>query len=304
MKIITVDENTSLNNTVVVLGNFDGFHKGHMLLVNKAFSKKSDKIDNHTLFFTFIPHTSTISSGKKPDNLIFSEKEKRSLVKKFGFDYYCIFPFTKKNILITPEKFAADILVKKLGANVVIVGDDYRFGHKHVGDANMLKELGVKNGFSVIVIPRYKENGIIFSSTILRQCITNLDFEQFANMTGRNYFITGEVVHGKALGRKIGYPTTNIIIDEEKLRLKKGVYATYAFVHGKKYESISFIGESLYDASRLQLETFIFDFDEMIYGENIRVEFIKFVREEIMIDSIDHLVRLIEDDIDKSRKYF
>ncbi len=298
MDIISLNDDKKINNTIVILGNFDGIHRGHQSLIDKANElKATSESALKVVFFTFYPYPLEIITGKKVENLIISRDEKIYLAESLGLDIYFECDFDKDTLRLSPDEFIDNILIDKLGVKHIVVGDDFRFGYKRSGDVDYLSKRADKCGYKVHKMDRIRSKGDIISSTLLRKCIEDLDFKRFRELAGRDYFILGEVLHGKAIGRTLGYPTCNQRIDDSKLPLKKGVYASRTQVAGKLYDSISFVGNSLGNKARGQFETFIFDFDEMIYGEQIRVDIVAFVREQIKMNSLDELKETIENDI-------
>ncbi len=301
MQIIKLNEDKKLNNSVVVLGNFDGIHKGHQELIKKAREIK-DKKGGNIVFFTFYPHPLEIITGKKSSQLIFSRAEKIATAEELGVDIYFEYSFNDFSSKISADEFIKDILVGKLGAKAIVIGEDFRFAYKREGSARLLSSLKNDYGYEVYAMKKLEKDGEIISSTLLRECIFKLDFARFRDLAGRNYFILGEVLHGKAIGRTLGYPTANLKIDERKLELKKGVYATRTIIGDRAYDSISFVGNSLGDKARGQFETYIFDFADDIYGDIIKVEILAFIRGQKEVKSLEHLKEMIEDDIKKVKE--
>ncbi len=301
MYLSNLEDKTKLKNSILILGNFDGLHKGHKKLLEKAREIKKEKGGNIVLF-TFFPHPLEFIKGEKVKNLIFDRREKIYIARKNDLDVYFEYSSTEHNLHMDAQDFVKEIIADKLSAKAVVVGEDFHFAHNRSGNVEVLEKLSEKYGYELEVIKQLEIDGEIVSSTLLRKCILANDFDKFKKLCGRNYFIMGEVVHGKAIGRTLGYPTANISVDERKLPLTKGVYASRTWVGDEVFDSISFVGNSLGDKSRVQFETFIFDFNEMIYGEVIKVEIVNFIRGQKQIHSTKELKEIIRDDIDKAKK--
>ncbi len=301
MRIVKLKDDIQINNSIVVLGNFDGLHRGHLSLVEKARELREEQGGN-IVFFTFYPHPLEIITGKMSEDLVFSRDEKIFIAESMGFDVYFECSFDEETARTSPVDFVKNILVGKLGAKAIVVGEDFRFAYKRMGNVDLLKSLKDEYGYSVYPLKKMEIDGEIVSSTLLRDCLRNLDFDKFRKLAGRDYFILGEVLHGKAIGRTLGYPTANQRIDDRKLALKKGVYATRTHIGDRVYDSISFVGNSLGNKARGQFETFIFDFSDDIYGEIIRVDLLDFIRASKKVNSLDHLKEMIDNDIKEVKR--
>jgi len=206
---------------------------------------------------------------------------------------------------IDDKALLADLLdgiretAKKLGVKSVYVGNDFRFGKDRCGNAELLKQLGIKYGFEVHALDKYKEYDDIVSSSRIRHELGN-DFEKANKMLGKNYFVYGEVVHGKHLGNTIGFPTINQVIDEEKIVPAFGVYASVVEVDGIEYAAISNLGikPTIAGVNQLGLETFLFDYSGDLYGKWLKTSLISFVRPEMKFESIDQLKQQIAKDVE------
>lgn len=297
MKVITNTDQFELPECIVVFGNFDGVHKGHQMLINEALYKKT-MFGYETAFFTFDPQPISVITGKAPTDIVFTPNEKQTVVKNMGIDHYIEFPFTMDVAKTPPEVFVEEVIANKLHAKIVIVGEDYRFGNKREGDVALLETLGKTYGFEVVAFPKLCGGDRIYSSTWLREALKSGDMISFSNISGRPYRVQGIVEHGRALGRTIGFPTANVAIAPYKLLPPNGVYASHTTVKDKLYKSITNVGvKPGTTTNEMIVETFILDFDEMIYGEEIMIELLEFIRPEVKLDSMAHLKKLIEKDM-------
>lgn len=289
-------EEWKLSDTVIILGNFDGIHKGHQLLIEKALAYAGQH-NLKTAVLTFLPHPSKLF-GVKGFRLIYTEAEKELLFEKAGLDYYIIFPFNEESRSMSPEDFMESILRDKLGIRAVVVGSDYRFGKKAAGDVNLLRSTLEPLGIGVIVLDKLQNAEQDISSTRLRNVINEGELNRFEELTGRRFHIMGEVVHGEKLGRQIGFPTANLIPDEDKLLPPNGVYYVKVTWNNQVLYGLSNVGISpSLEGRPYSVETYIFDFEEEIYGQIIEVEFLEFMRPEMHFDSIEKLRLQIEQDV-------
>ncbi len=294
MKYISDLTNVQLNNTAVALGKFDGMHNGHMLLINKLKElKKNGEI-------------SVICSFDMGKPGILTNNEKKYLAKKNEADVFINYKFTKEFAMMSPEDFIKDILVTKLGASTVVVGDDFRFGHNREGDVSTLMYYAEKYGYKLFAFDKYKMLGEDVSSTRIRESLLRSDVKTANLLLGYNYFIFGEVCHGRHLGSTIGFPTVNLKPDDTKLLLPDGVYATRVIYKGCEYPSITNIGNNptVAEDNQKTIETHIIDFDMDLYGEQILVEFIDFIRSEKKFNSIQHLTEQLCEDIIVAKQLF
>jgi len=304
MHMIINTKEFELPESIVVFGNFDGVHKGHQMLINEALYKGT-QTGYKTAFFTFEPHPLSVVTGKEPKDIIFTTDEKKTVVKAMGIDYYIEYPFTMDVARMAPEAFVEEVIFNQLHAKYVIVGEDYRFGSKRAGDVDLLKALGSTYGYEIIAFPKLCKGERCYSSTWLRESIREGNLEEFDGLSGRPFRVTGVVEHGRALGRTIGYPTANVPTPKYKILPPNGVYASFTTVKGQRYRSITNVGKKPASTTgEMVVETYILEFDEMIYGQEICIEIVHHIRDEVKLDSMDHLKDLIDSDMGKLRTYF
>ena len=281
--------------TSAAIGNFDGVHLGHKDIINllkKVSSKKSSK----SCIITFEPHPQKVLS-KKDVELILPFDEKIRLLGNLGVDVTVCLKFTIKLSKLSAEEFVKEILVKTLRIKDIVVGPDFMFGNKRSGNAELLGKLGKIYDYDTKVLKPKVIDGEIISSSLIRNYISKGDIERVNKLLGHRYFINGVVIEGEKRGRQIGFPTTNITSTWELLP-KLGVYATYALVENKSYQSITNVGyRPTFGENKLLIETHIFDFSKNVYGSNIGIEFVKRLRDEKKFDSVDSLVSQIKLDI-------
>ena len=304
MKHITDTNIVQQQPTAVTIGNFDGLHMGHRALIEltKQFAKEENL---KSVVLTFSPHPMFVF-GKKPDfALVMSPSEKEYMMKKMGIDIYIEYPFDKEFASMSPEAFACDLIFDQLNCKVLIVGENYKFGKNQAGDYNLLKVLGEQRGVKVIYVPSVLFEGDRVSSTRIRQCLKQKDLEMANRMLTIPYFILGEVTQGKKLGRTIGFPTINIKAHYKKLFPPDGVYATKTLHKGNMYYGVTNIGKNpTVDGTDRVVETYLFDFHKMVYGDMIQTYFFEFIRSEQKFSSVEDLRQQMEKDADSARDYF
>lgn len=285
----------------LVLGNFDGFHKGHMTLLDKA-REVAKVAEVSSAVFSFEPHPSFVLRHKDPVDLINTQREKEMVFEQLGMDYYFEFPFTMELAGLSPEAFIKDLLLGQVIPHTIIVGEDYRFGKKRVGDVDTLRELGKQYGFDVIVMPKMLAEDKEISSTWIRKLIASGDIAKANKLIGRPFFVSGIVKHGAKIGRTIGFPTANVIPEKEKLLPPYGVYKSKVKLGDRYLLGMTYIGDRpTIDIEGTTVETNIFDFDEDIYDREIQVDLLEYIRGDIKFDSLEALKDQIALDSKKVR---
>lgn len=305
MKVITYlkDAYELLSQSVVALGNFDGVHKGHQSIISKAVELASEN-NLISVVFTFQNHPLNFISGNTIVKNIENFDDKVIEIEKLGVDYLVALPFDKAVQKMSPGRFAKHILLQGLKCKIAVCGFNYSFGEYGSGKAEDLLALGKELGYETHIMPEYDIDGMLVSSTSLREFIEIGDFEKFYLFTGRPFFIKGSVIYGENLGNKLGFPTANINLIKDNILPPKGVYITNIYVNNACYRSVTNLGNKpTVGTFGLNLETHIIDFNQNIYGEIIKVEFIKKIRDEVTFDTIDELKLQISRDIEIARKY-
>lgn len=304
MKVFnSLDEIKDIDETVVALGNFDGVHKGHQQIIERTV-KSAQAAGLRSAVFTFSNHTSTLLENVPPVKNILYAEEKAKIIESMGVDYMFNIPFTKEILMMSPEAFIDEILIKKFRIREAYCGFNYSFGYKASGTPEVLMHEGLEKGFGIHVQEPYKIDDVVVSSTYIRGLIEEGDMEKCARFMGRLYEIGGEVVVGNKLGRTIGFPTSNIMIDESMVSPPNGVYITYCTYNGIKYPSVTNVGvKPTIGKYHKNVETHIFNFDKELYGKNIYVEFVKCTRPERKFDSVEELSRQIEQDCIMAKAY-
>lgn len=299
----SLDEIKNIDETVVALGNFDGVHEGHRRIISRTV-KSAEEAGLKSAVFTFSNHTSTLLENVPSVKSILYAEEKAEIIESMGIDYLFNIPFTHEILKMQPETFIEKILVEKFRIREAYCGFNFTFGYKASGTPEVLMHEGLKHGFGIHVQEPYMIDGVVVSSTYIRKLIEDGEMEKCAKFMGRMYAIGGEVVVGNKLGRTIGFPTSNIMIDEEMATPPNGVYITYCIYNGVKYPSVTNVGvKPTIGSYKKNVETHIFNFDKELYGKNIRVEFVKRTRPEKKFESVEELSKQIKSDCIAAKAY-
>ncbi|WP_282015283.1 bifunctional riboflavin kinase/FAD synthetase [Marinifilum flexuosum] len=293
MKIYTDLKDFSALNPVVTIGTFDGVHLGHRKVIRRL-QELAHKVNGETVIFTFYPHPRLVLSEENNGlRLINTLEEKKVLLEAAGIDHLVIYPFTKEFSKLSYVEFVEQILVKQLGMKYLVVGYDHRFGHNREGKYEDLKIFADQLNFKIERQDVLNMDAINVSSTKIRKAIGEGDINTANKYLGYRFFIKGDVVDGKKLGSKIGFPTANIDPQESyKLVPKDGVYAVKVDVDDKRYLGMLNIGVRPTVNNQLDnrsIEVHILDFDQDIYYKNITIHFYKRIRNEQFFASIDEL---------------
>ncbi len=288
--------------TVVTIGTFDGVHIGHQAIISRL-KEAAGQLNAESVILTFYPHPRMILHPEDHGlSLLTTPEEKAEKLQESGINHLMVYPFNEDFSRISAYDYVRNLLVNGLNAKKVIVGYDHRFGRNREGDFSTLSEWAEMLGFEAQEIPAKEIDAVNISSTKIRQCLQQGDVSTANSYLGYNYSLKGTVIHGAAMGRRIGFPTANIHVDYPfKLIPANGVYAIEAKVHGRKYHGVMNIGvrPTVDQSLQRQLEAHLFDFDNLIYDEKIEVKFLFKVRDEKKFGSIDELKDQIFVDIQK-----
>ena len=291
-------ETVPYDGSVVALGNFDGLHVAHMTIIRNGIEYAS----NHGLksgVLLFDVNTKDLTQGGV--ELITPIEAKLELLGRENPDFVFMRRFNQEFMQKSPDEFAR-YLTDVLHVKAVCCGYDYRFGYKASGDVGLLKELGEKYGFEVLVTDVIKLDDTIVSSTYIRSLILDGDMEKAELFLGRRFCVEGIVVKGLQNGTKMGFPTANVAYDKHMALPKEGVYAGITYVRGKRLKCVINVGKNpTFGAHKVTIESHILDFNENIYGEYIRVSFAKRLRGDIKFSSVDELVAQIQKDTETVR---
>ncbi|MBL7936190.1 MAG: bifunctional riboflavin kinase/FAD synthetase [Bacteroidia bacterium] len=294
-----ISELSELTNSIVTIGTFDGVHLGHQKIIKHLVELKNKK-GGEIVLFTFDPHPRKILFTEQKDlKLITTTEEKCEILKQFGVDHVLVFPFTKEFSQMQAQDYISEVIAKGLKTKTLVIGYDHRFGSNREGSIDTLKEFAPIYHFDVEEIPAQEINQLNVSSTRIRKAIEEGDIKTANDFLGYPFFITGVVVKGKQLGRTIGYPTANIFIENpDKLIPKIGVYAVNVVINAITYKGMLNIGinPTTDTDNAIKIEVNIFEFDKDIYGETIRLEFVKRIRNEEKFANLEELKQALAND--------
>jgi len=274
--------------SILTLGTFDGIHQGHKKIISKL-TTESKKNNLRSIILTFFPHPRNVVSSEKV-KLISTIDEKIEIFSKLEIDELIIQDFNKSFSNISAEEFIK-LLVDNLNLKKIIVGYNHRFGKNRLADINVLRDFSLKYDFEVVEIKAFEVEKIKISSTNIRNAINEGNIDVCNNYLGYSFNINGIVVKGKSIGKSIGFPTANINLAEEyKIIPKNGVYLVLCFFERTKHHGMMNIGfNPTFGSNKKTIEVNIFDFNKDLYGKNIKIEFLKFIRDEIKFDNVKML---------------
>ena len=288
---------------VVTIGNFDGVHHGHQMLLAHL-NAKSDELGAPSLLMTFEPQPREFFLGETVPARLTRFREKISLLQQTGVDRVLCVPFNERTASTPAAYVVKDLLADLLGAKYVVVGDDFRFGRGQEGDYAMLKQAGDQYGYGVSHIGTLTFEHERVASTRIREVLAEGNFALAEKLLGRKYFMMGRVVYGREIGRTIGVRTANIRLQRYRAALD-GVFAVTVTGLDHEYHGIANVGvRPTFDGKEPLLEVHIFDFDDDIYGELLTVTFHRKVRDEFKFESLDALKAQIEKDIVQTKGWF
>ena len=299
MKIIrSIAAFNSSEKTIVTIGTFDGIHIGHQKIL-KDLIRTAKKENKKSVLLTFFPHPRMVLQKDVSIRLINTIEEKSSLLEKMGLDYLIIHPFSQEFSRLSALDFVRNILANQLNTSRLIIGYDHHFGKNREGNIHQLKEYSLLYDFKVEEIPAQDIDDVSVSSTKIRTALKDGNLKTANNYLGYHYMLNGTVVSGKKLGGTIGFPTANLEIKEPyKLVPKTGVYIIKTHINTVLYTGIMNIGFNPTVLGKHQtIEAHLFDFNEDLYGKEITIEFIYFLREEHKFESVKELV--VQLNIDK-----
>jgi riboflavin kinase/FMN adenylyltransferase len=299
MKLVyDLSQMPALRGTVVTDGMFDGMHLGHQRIL-KQVVEEAKLLGLPSVLVTYWPHPRHILSDKSDKlKLLTTLEEKAELVEKQGIDYMLVVSFTKLFSQLSHQEFVSRILAETLNTRRIIIGYDHRFGQNRMGDIVYLRQAAAIYGFDIQEIGKQEVEEIAISSTKIRQALQAHQVGFAAQLLGRNYALHGRVIMGDQRGRTIGFPTANLELDEpDKLIPADGVYASKTYVNGKAYSSMTNIGfRPTVDGKEHSIETHLLDFDENLYGQNLKIEFVKSIRMEQKFTDLDALKNQLAQD--------
>ncbi|GIF18498.1 riboflavin kinase/FMN adenylyltransferase [Actinoplanes tereljensis] len=291
--------------SVVTIGVFDGVHRGHQAIIGHAVKRARD-LGLQSVVMTFDPHPAEVVRPGSHPAVLTEPVRKAELIEQLGVDALCVVPFTPSFSHLTAEQFVHDVLVEALHAAVVVVGDNFRFGHKAAGDVQVLERLGRSFGFTVEDAPLVSADGLVFSSTYIRSCVDAGDVRAAAAALGRPHRLAGVVVRGDQRGREIGFPTANLMTHRYAAVPADGVYAAWLIRGGEHAgrhpASVSIGTNPTFSGRERRVEAYVLDFAGDLYGERVSLDFVAHLREQRVYEGIEPLVAQIREDVEQTRE--
>jgi len=300
----SISQLTHLHGSIfLAIGVFDGVHLGHQAVISTSTSH-ARSADGTPVVITFDPHPLKVLRPRNAPHLLTATQHKIALIRDLGVEHLLVINFDKKFAATPPENFIEQLVIHSRPLREICVGHEWSFGKDRRGNLDLLKKLGAQFDFDVVGIPPVKVNGAVVSSTAIRQAVEKGDFAKAAAMLGRDYTILGTVKAGDKLGKKLGYPTANLSAHSEQFP-PNGVYLVEARIQGVFYHGVVNLGYRptiSSGKSERVLEIYLLDFDRDIYGENVEVRFVRYLRPERKFDSLEALVGQIELDVRQARE--
>jgi len=287
----------------LAIGVFDGVHRGHQAVISTS-ARHAHAADGTPVVVTFDPHPAKVLRPNDAPHLLTARQHKIDLIRTLGVAHLLILEFTEKFAATPPEEFVRQLMAHSKPLREICVGHEWSFGRNRAGNLTLLKSLGAELGFNVVGIPPIMGDGHVISSTAIRNAVKAGKFDEAAAMLGRPYSILGTVIDGDKLGKKLGFPTANLSAHSEQFP-PDGVYFAEAWIEGVLYHGLVNLGIrptiAKGEPQRI-LEIHILDFHEEIYGKDIEVRFLQYLRPEKKFPNVDALIHQIEQDVQQARK--
>ena len=289
--------------TAVTIGNFDGVHVGHQKILLGVI-ERARSMDAMSAVLTFYPHPARVLRPEVAPGLLETLPQRLAEFEALGMDAALVLKFDQELAKASAEEFAQKFLVETLRTRAVLVGANFRFGHKQAGDVKLLEELGRKDGFDVEIVEPVLVDGVLVSSSAIRQAVREGRVEEAQRMLGRPFALAGEIRAGSGLGRRLVVPTLNLATEQETLP-KNGVYATAVVLGGKSYQAVTNVGmRPTFDGQKLAIESHLFDFSETVTSAVMTVKFLTRLRDEQKFAGPEALREQILKDIERAKELF
>jgi riboflavin kinase / FMN adenylyltransferase len=295
-----------LNNAVATIGTFDGVHYGHQKII-KRLCELAKSTGGESVILTFFPHPRLIIDPENQDlKMINTINEKAKILDSLGVDHLIITPFTRDFSNLTPAEYIQNILVDTIGIKHLIVGYDHRFGKDRKGGLQDLEAFSKNFNYKIEQIPEQDINDVAVSSTKIRTALLDGDVALAANYLGYNFSLHGRVIKGDKIGRTIGFPTANIFIEETyKLIPSDGIYAVTVELNNQVFKGMAYIGQRpTINGMTRNIEVNIFDFNQEIYGQDITMTFLEFLRHDVKFTGLEALKEQLQKDKEATLDYF
>lgn len=295
-----------LNNAVATIGTFDGVHYGHQKII-KRLCELAKATGGESVILTFFPHPRLIIDPENQDlKMINTINEKAKMLESLGVDHLIITPFTRDFSNLTPAEYIQNILVDTIGIKHLIVGYDHRFGKDRKGGLQDLEAFSKNFNYKIEQIPEQDINDVAVSSTKIRTALLDGDVALAANYLGYNFSLYGKVIKGDKIGRTIGFPTANLFVEETyKLIPSDGIYAVTVEMNDQLFKGMAYIGQRpTINGMTRNIEVNIFDFNQEIYGQDIKMNFLEFLRHDVKFTGLEALKEQLQRDKEATLAYF
>lgn len=288
--------------TVVTVGTFDGVHRGHWAVLQEI-RRRAEATGRRSVLVTFHPHPLRIVRPEHAPPLLTTPVEKKEILAESGLDYAVFISFTEALSRFEPRRFVEEILVGRIGVSELVIGYDHGFGRDRSGDADTLRRIGDEMGFDVDVVPPVETGGEPVSSSRIRRAVASGRMDEALACLGRPYSLRGVVVRGDGRGRHLGFPTANLkISNADKLIPPAGIYAVRGVLHSGTYAGALHLGpRPTFKGSPPTIELHLMDFQGDLYGEEIRVDFVEFLREVLPFSTVAALIDQMREDVETAR---
>ncbi|MFQ6122080.1 MAG: bifunctional riboflavin kinase/FAD synthetase [Dehalococcoidales bacterium] len=287
-------------DTLLAIGVFDGVHLGHKYLISQLI-KQAKQQNLLSGVVTFRQHPQEVLSPQTKLPFLTDLTERSNLLKREGIEAIIPLSFTNELARLTARQFVSQ-LKKYLRMRGLVIGPDFALGRNREGNADTLHILGREMGFSVTVVPPVVINGEVVSSTTIREALTGGDMKKVQNMAGRPFSIHGQVITGTGRGIKLGFPTANLDIDPEQAMPADGVYATWVYINGRAYPSMTYIGKNpTFGGREHTVEVYVLDYHDVLYGHELRIDIMERLRGDKQFDTAEELKKQIAEDIERGK---
>jgi riboflavin kinase/FMN adenylyltransferase len=297
------DFDRSFKNPVLTLGNFDGVHLGHQRIFQRV-REKTRETGGESIAYTFEPHPLQLLKPEREPFLLLPMTERLRLIEEMGIDVVICARFTREFANLTAEEFVRDILHEQIRVHQVFVGQNTTFGRDREGSVALLEEFGQRFGFAVEAVEAVEVGGAVVSSSRIRRLVRQGQVQEAAQMLGRYPLVLGEVIHGHGRGAgKLGFPTANLNLPAAILFPQPGIYAVWALHEGRRFPAVANLGwNPTFHDQKFSVEVHILDFEEDLYGQFLRVEFVERLRDEITFRGPEELIVQIKKDVEQARE--
>ena len=289
--------------SIVTVGTFDGIHLGHWTILREI-SERAQVTKRRSVLVTFEPHPLKVLRPESAVQSLTTSLEKKEILTESGLDYAVFIAFNKLLSRYQPLQFVKEILVERFHVEELVIGHDHGFGRDRSGNVDTLRELGAELGFQVDVVEPVEAGGAVVSSSRIRAAVDAGRMDEVELCLGRPYSICGTVIYGEKRGRHLGFPTANLLVaDKDKLMPRPGIYAVQCRVEGERYPGALHLGpRPTFKGLSPSVEVHLLDFDRDIYGSEVTVEFVEFLREIVSFDSPQRLITQMGQDVQTARR--